>query len=118
MSLTSVAQWEREATGERTREALAHLKAGGVQLGGPALGWERSEQLDGEGRRATRVVPGEVATVARIRELKAAGLSHRAIARTLDVEGRSTKRGGRWSHKQVGKVLRRIGRKRDALEPA
>jgi DNA invertase Pin-like site-specific DNA recombinase len=25
--LTSVAQWEREATGERTRDALAHIKA-------------------------------------------------------------------------------------------
>jgi len=37
--LASVSQWEREATGERTAEALRHIRdAEGAQLGGEALG--------------------------------------------------------------------------------
>ncbi|MBX3229223.1 MAG: recombinase family protein [Labilithrix sp.] len=38
----SVAQWEREAIGERTRDALAHLRRRDVRLGGEALGWCRT----------------------------------------------------------------------------
>ncbi len=49
--LASVSQWEREACGERTRDALAQLKSEGVKLGGAALGWRRTEETDEEGRR-------------------------------------------------------------------
>lgn len=105
--LTSVAQWEREATGERTRTALEHLRKGGVRLGAPALGWRRSDETDGEGRRILRGVDGEGQTVARIHELSAEGLSLRAICVRLDAEGRGTKRGGRWAPKTVRAVLRR-----------
>ena len=49
----SVSQWEREATAERTASALAHLRDTGGRLGGEALGWRRSPEVDAHGRRAT-----------------------------------------------------------------
>lgn len=105
--LTSVAEWEREATGERTREALAHLKREGVRLGGAGLGWERTAERDADGRRVVCAVEAETATVERIVALRNAGLSLRAIAGSLTSEGRATKRGGQWEAITVQRVLRR-----------
>jgi site-specific DNA recombinase len=99
--LTSVAQWEREATGERTRGALAHLKASGVRLGGEALGWERGSETDAEGRRVIRTVERDGATIKRVLELRAEGLTLRAIAERLTAEGHRTKRGGKWAPETV-----------------
>jgi len=107
--LMSVFQWEREAVGERTVDALTHLKNRGVQLGGEALGWKRVEDLDEEGRRIVVEVGEEVATVDRILELKEQGLSMRGIAKALTEEGRRTKKGGKWHHYTVSKVLKRVG---------
>ncbi|MCA9641694.1 MAG: recombinase family protein [Myxococcales bacterium] len=105
--LASLAQWEREATGERTRDALAHLRAQFVQLGGAALGWERTDATDAAGRRLVADVQAEAATVARIVELRAEGLTLRAIAAALAAEGHATKSGGRWHASTVRNVLRR-----------
>jgi DNA invertase Pin-like site-specific DNA recombinase len=107
--LTSVAQWEREAIGERTKAALEHLRdAEGVALGGEALGWTRIEKTDANGRRIVRKIRSEAATVARIRDLHAAGKSLRDIAAVLTAEGHPTKRGGRWQAETVAKVVRRL----------
>jgi site-specific DNA recombinase len=108
--LASVAQWEREATGERTRDALAHLKASGVRLGGAGLGWERSDRTDEQGHRVVRDVQSEGATVERIIALRAEGLTLRAIAARLTADGHATKRGGRWAAATVNKVLARAAR--------
>lgn len=105
--LTSVAQWEREATAERTRDALAHLKSEGVKIGGEALGWHRSDAVDGDGRRVVVPDSEEAATVTRMRELHSTGASLRTIARALASEQRRTKRGGRWDAATVRKVLAR-----------
>lgn len=107
--LASVAQWEREATAERTRDALAHLRAEGVRLGGAALGWERSEAVDGAGRRVVVAVADEAATVARVLALRAEGRSLREVAAALDAEGRRTKTGARWHATTVARVLAREG---------
>lgn len=105
--LASVAQWEREATAERTRDALSHLRAEGVKLGGAALGWTRTEETDAAGRRVCVAVEDEALTVARILELKADGVSVRRIAEILVAEGRRTKAGGRWHPTTVQRVLAR-----------
>lgn len=105
--LAVISQWEREIIGERTAEALAHLKAQGVQLGGEALGWTRSPTTAGRGRQRVEVVQDEVETVHRIVELREAGHSYRAIAATLSAEGRRTKRGGRWHASTVKRVVDR-----------
>ncbi|MFO0662991.1 MAG: recombinase family protein [Polyangiaceae bacterium] len=105
--LTSVAQWEREATGERTRDALAHLRTQGVRLGGAALGWKRALHTDDEGRRCIELDEREGRTVGRILDLHGQGLSLRDIARTLSEEGYPSKRGGRWAPETVRKVIAR-----------
>jgi site-specific DNA recombinase len=94
--LASVSQWEREAIGERTKEALGHLRHEGVRLGGEALGWRRRDATDENGRRIVANVKDEAATVRRNIALRAEGLTLRAIADTLRAEGRQTKRGGQW----------------------
>lgn len=87
------AQLERDLTSERTVAALAELSAQGRPLGA----------------RAHRVpVLVEDATIARMRELKANGLSTRDIAAQLTVEGFRTPRGGQsWGHSTVAAALAR-----------
>ena len=86
--LISVSQWEREVIGERTSQALQHKKANGAKLGAPAL--------------------ANAETLARVRELRAAGLSMAVIAQTLTAEGRDTMRGGQWHACTVKKILDRV----------
>jgi site-specific DNA recombinase len=113
--LTSVAEWEREAGAERTRDALAHVKKQGGRLGREALGWRRTDETDHDGRRCVTEIDGELATVARILELRENGLSLPAIARALTVEGRATKCGGRWAPETVRRILVRATAGRTAL---
>lgn len=108
--LASVGQWEREATGERTRDALAHLRAEGVQLGGAALGWTRTEATDADGRRVVAVVESEARAVARILALRAEGQTFRAIAEALTAEGHAPKRGAAWHANTVKRVCDRAER--------
>lgn len=105
--LTSVAQWEREAIGERTRDALAHLRASGVRLGGEPLGWSRRSGTDDDGRRRVEHEGDELATIDMIVSLRREGLSLREICAALTANGRRTKRGGCWSPKVVRSVLLR-----------
>lgn len=106
--LGAVSQWEREAAGERTRDALAQLRARGVRLGGEALGWQRADATDDHGRRVVVDVEEESATLDRILELHEEGRSVRAITATLESEGRKTKRGGRWHVTTVQRALDRL----------
>lgn len=87
--LMSVAQWEREAIGERTRTALQQKKAEGVKLGRP------EKKLSGE-----ELEIGQYA-----RELKKSGLSLRQIADRLTDEGYTTARGGKWHATTVKNLL-------------
>lgn len=89
---------ERRAIIRRTKAALAAKKARGERLGGDPLGYRTA--ADG----TITTDPEELATVARARELRASGLSLRAVAEALTAEGRQTKRGGRWQANTVRKV--------------
>lgn len=86
--LTSVAQWEREATAERVKAVLEHKRANGVRLGAKPY----------DNPRGLR----------RLRELAKAGLTHRAIAKALNDEGILSQRGGPWFHGTVSRVLARL----------
>ena len=105
--LASVSQWEREAIGERTAEALAHLRSRGVKLGAAPLGWEHSDVIDGDGRKVVVEVGEETATVARIVELRNAGLSYQEVCKVLEREGRRPKRGPRWFPNTVRRIYQR-----------
>lgn len=85
--LAAVAQWERETIGERTRDGLAAKRE---REGGRLKGNKPS-------------LPAQ--TVARIRRLRARGLSLRQIARELEQQGVETAQGGRWHAGTVAYVL-------------
>lgn len=99
--LAVIAQWEREAIGERTREALRHKRERGARLGAVPLGFRREGDA---------FVPdeGEQATMRRARELAASGARLGAIATALAAEGHRTKRGGKWHITTVRKLLQRV----------
>jgi DNA invertase Pin-like site-specific DNA recombinase len=94
--LGTVAEWERETIGERTREGLAFLKASGVKLGGSGLGWDHGPMVDEDQRRAIVANPTELALLARIRKFRASGCTLQWIADTMNNSGEPTKRGGKW----------------------
>jgi site-specific DNA recombinase len=87
--LASVSQWEREVIGERTRDAMQHLKAQGKRYCYAVFG-ER---------------PWEAATLAWMQTERRAGRSYEAIAEGPNAAGAPpATRGGRW----LGNTLRRI----------
>lgn len=105
--LTSVAQWEREAIGERTKTALAHLRSRGVKLGAVPLGLRRSNDIVEDGRRVIERADDEIGIVEEIVDLRDGGLSLRQIADHLTRTGRPTKRGRRWHASTVQSILSR-----------
>ena len=99
--LASVAQWEREATGERTSAAMRHKAASGEFIGGELpYGW----QLDDDGVHL--VAHGaESAVLALARELRASGLSLRAIATELDRRGFRSRTGRVFAAPQIARMV-------------
>ncbi|MEW9806559.1 recombinase family protein [Mesorhizobium marinum] len=102
----AVAEQERAMISQRTKEALAAVRARGVKLGNPNIGpaqkvaaVRRSEIADDF---AANVLPI-------IREIQSAGLSMRKIAAALNARGIPTARGGTWAATQVSDILKRAG---------
>lgn len=86
--LMSLAEWERETIGARTRDALQAVRARGTKLGRP-----------------TTVDPHTVKT---IQMLRSAGLSYAAVANSLNSREVPTAQGGaRWYGSTVKAVLDR-----------
>lgn len=81
------AQLEADLVSERTRDALAQVRASGKKLGAPTM---------------TTVAPE---AVARIHALRAEGLSLRAIVERLNEEAVPGARGGRWWVKTVRSAI-------------
>jgi len=81
------AQLERRLISERTKAALAERKAAGVRLG------------------RERVIAPEVEE--RVQALRAEGLSIRAVAEALTVEGIVAPGGGAWQPSTLHRVLSR-----------
>jgi DNA invertase Pin-like site-specific DNA recombinase len=87
--MTAVSQWEREAIGERTRDAMSHKRANGERVGTIRFGFRMAE--DGSHLEED---PAEQDILGRIREMKAAGRTVREIADELNRQGYTTRRGG------------------------
>ncbi len=119
--LALVAEQEREAISQRTRAALAMVKARGVKLGNPngarALRAGRARWLEqcghagnaeaaqGAHDAADRFAAGVLPVIA---SLKAKGVtSAQGIARVLNERQVLTARGGKWSAASVINVMRR-----------
>jgi DNA invertase Pin-like site-specific DNA recombinase len=94
--MVSVSQWEREAIGERTRDAMHHKRANGERVGTLPFGYHTA--ADGLHLEAD---PAEQGALSRIRELKAAGYTTRRIADELNRQGFTTRRGTAWRFQYV-----------------
>jgi site-specific DNA recombinase len=97
--LMSVAQWEREAIGERTSAALQHKKSQGEYIGGAGFGYTVTD--------AKLKKTKEFKTVELIQRLRGEGKTLQAIADHLNSEGIKTARGGKWYPKTVANIIER-----------
>lgn len=108
--LMSVAQWEREAIAERTRDALRHKVASGERVGRPPYGFQlRQVGHTPKGKALYEVEPDpkQQAGIKQMREWRLCGLSLREIAKHLDAEGFPTKDGRPWQAATVRQILGR-----------
>ena len=100
----AVSQWEREAIGERTRDALRHKRSQGQRVGNIEFGF----RLAGDGRHL-EPDPAEQAALAEIRVLRAEGQSLRQIAILLNSQGHRTRRGTDWRLESVARAIKQNG---------
>jgi DNA invertase Pin-like site-specific DNA recombinase len=98
--MTAVSQWEREAIGERTRDAMQHKKSTGRCVGNIAYGYRLA--ADGE---HIEPEPREQAALAQILTLRSQGRSLRQIAHALNRQALRTRRGVGWRHDHVLRVI-------------
>lgn len=97
----AVSQWEREAIGERTRDALRHKRSQGQRVGNIACG----SRLSAEGEHL-EADPSEQEALAEIRRLRAQGTALRGIAVALNHRAYRTRRGTPWRLESVARVLK------------
>ena len=96
------AELERAMIRERTRIAMNVKRARGDRISGHApFGWD----FGSGGRLLANAREQKI--IARIRHLRAKGLSYRGIATRLDGEGIRPKRGRRWIHTTIKGILMR-----------
>lgn len=102
--LGSVAEYERALIKSRMLAGKAVKASGGGYVGGrPAFGWRvKNGYLVQD--------PKEQKIMARMRDLKGAGMSLNGIAQTLNSEGSTSKMGTSWSATTVRRVIRRSER--------
>ncbi len=98
--LISVAQWEREAIGERTKAALQHKRKSGERVGSVPYGYH----LAADGVRLVEDA-GEQEVVRAVIEFDAAGLSLRAISDRLRQRGYKARTGGAFHPQTVSRIL-------------
>lgn len=89
---------ERALIAERTTEALAELRAQGRVWNHAPFGWRAVGGV-------LEAHPDEQRTLARMRDLRRAGLGYLRIANVLEAAGHATKRGGSWQGASVRSVL-------------
>lgn len=99
--MASVSQWEREAIGERTKDAMTVLKANGSRVGTIPFGYMLA--ADGIHLEECHV---EQAIIAKIKELRGEGFSLREIADELNSQGITTRKGSPWKHNYIDNILK------------
>jgi DNA invertase Pin-like site-specific DNA recombinase len=91
-----IAEMDRDATVARLQAGKAH--------------WRGTKRVEGRhpyGQHPAHDYDAEHAVVARMRELKASGISSYAIARTLNAEGVRTRYGKEFTTQTIQNILRR-----------
>ena len=98
----AVSQWEREAIGERTKDALRHKRGNGERIGNIQYGY----RLSPDGRHLSPD-PEEQAALQAIRKLREGGHSLRGIATALNEQGHRTRRRSQWRLESVARAIRK-----------
>jgi DNA invertase Pin-like site-specific DNA recombinase len=98
--MAAMAEFEAKAISERTKGALAALKARGAQLGNPR--WNESI---GTARKAKVTIAPAPAVLTMMQKHRDAGLTLRAIADELNALGLRTPKGSAWYASTVGRAL-------------
>jgi site-specific DNA recombinase len=101
----AVSQWEREAIGERTRDALSHKRSQGQRVGNIAFGSRLAH--DGQHLEAE---PSEQAALVEIQRLRSQGTTLRGIAVVLNQGKFRTRCGTEWRLESVARVLKHDAR--------
>jgi site-specific DNA recombinase len=99
--MAAVRQWEREAIGERTRDALRHKRSNAERVGNMGYGC----RLAADGVHVEDD-PGERAVLAEIRRLRDSGTTLRGIAVELNHRAFRTRRGTAWRLESVARVVK------------
>ncbi len=97
----AVSQWEREAIGERTRDALRHKRSNGERVGNIEFGYRLSSDL-----RHLESDPTEQVALEEIRNPRREGQKLRGIAATMNSRGHRTRRGTQWRLESVARVIK------------
>lgn len=101
--MLTIAQWEREIIGERTRDAIQHKISKGERCGRVRYGYDLAAD-----RKTLAPNPAEQQAIALMVELRSAGHSLQSIADKLDQRGIPTKSGGeKWIYTAVNRILKR-----------
>jgi len=101
--MTAVSQWEREAIGERTRDAMNHKRTNGERVGNIQFGY----RLCADGKHV-EPDPAEQGALSEIRRLRNQGATLRGIAATLNHRALRTRRGTPWRLESVARVVSQI----------
>src|SRR5215469_11504602 len=97
----TVSQWEREAIGERTRDALRHKRSTGERVGNIRFGF----RLSPDGKHV-EPDPGEQGVLTEIRHLRQSGHTLRGIAVALNRQSLRTRRGSAWRLEHVARIIK------------
>jgi len=101
----AVSQWEREAIGERTRDALKHKRTSGERVGNIRFGFRL-----GPDRKHVEPDPSEQAVLTEICHLRQNGHTLRGIAAALNRKALRTRRGSAWRLEHVARIVKQVAR--------
>jgi DNA invertase Pin-like site-specific DNA recombinase len=99
--MAAVSQWEREAIGERTRDALRHKRTSGERVGNIRFGF----RLSPDGKHV-EPDPGEQGVLTEIRHLRQNGHTLRGIAAALNRQSLRTRCGSPWRLEHVARIIK------------
>jgi site-specific DNA recombinase len=98
--MTAVSQWEREAIGERTRDAMSHKRTNGERIGNIQFGYRLCTDA-----KHVEPDPGEQAVLQELHRLRTSGHTLRRIASALNNRAFRTRRGSAWRLEHVARIL-------------
>ena len=107
----SFAEEEARKISQRTKDALAALKARGVKLGKPE-NLTDAARAKGASENQNKAITANALVIPTIQSWRSRGLSLAAVADRLNERGLATRNGSNWTAMQVKRALDRI----DALE--